>query len=196
MSNKNPKKQPRPVYTEGKIGNERTIMDVESRLLTDFIIIIDGEINDETSTSIINQLICLNSINKSKEISIYIKSPGGSVTDGLAILDTMEFISNPIHTIALGMVASMASILLSAGNRRSATKRSRIMIHQPSGGTEGNMTDIHEYSKRLSKTNDELISILSVNCIRDKSKIKKDIERDYYMSASEALEYGIIDNII
>lgn len=93
-NNEKQKKQPRPIYTEGKIGSERTIMDVESRLLTDFIIIIDGEINDETSTSIINQLICLNSINKSKEINIYIKSPGGSVTDGLAILDTMEFISN------------------------------------------------------------------------------------------------------
>lgn len=93
-NNEKQKKQSRPIYTEGKIGSERTIMDVESRLLTDFIIIIDGEINDETSTSIINQLICLNSINKSKEINIYIKSPGGSVTDGLAILDTMEFISN------------------------------------------------------------------------------------------------------
>lgn len=90
----------------------------------------------------------------------------------------------------------MASILLSAGNRRSSTKRSRIMIHQPSGATEGKMTDIYEYSKRLSETNDELISILSVNCVRDKSKIEEDIKKDYYMNANEALNYGIIDNII
>ena len=172
--------------------------DVYSLLLKDRIIILDGEINDTLASNIIAQLLYLSSKDPSKDIQLYINSVGGSITSGLAIYDTMQYISCDVVTICVGLAASMGAFLLAGGckGKRYALENAEVMIHQPSGGASGVASDIEIASKRILKLKDKLNTILSNNTNQSLQKIKNDTERDYFMDASEALNYGIIDKII
>ena len=172
--------------------------DIFSLLLKDRIIFLNGVIDDSISDSIIAQLLYLNSLDNEKEISLYINSPGGSVTSGLAIYDTIRFIKAPVHTIAMGLAASMASLLLASGDTRSLLPHTKVMIHQPliSEGIGGKETDISILAKDLTSTRKTISEILSKHTGKSIKRIEKDIENDRYMSAEEAIMYGIADNII
>lgn len=185
-----------PTVIERSSNGERAY-DIYSRLLKDRIIILNGEIDDNTSNNVVAQLLYLDSINN-EDISLYINSPGGSVTSGMAIYDTMNFIKSDVSTICVGMAASMASILLSAGakNKRFALPNSEIMIHQPLGGVQGQATEIKIAAERILKLKDKINEILSKHTNQDIKKIENDTERDNFMSAEEALEYGLIDKIL
>ena len=180
-----------------KSSNGERVYDIYSRLLKDRIIILSGEIDDNCSNIIISQLLYLDSINHN-DINIYINSPGGSITSGMAIYDTMNFIKSEVSTICLGMSASMAAFLLSSGQKgkRFALPNSEIMIHQPLGGAQGQATEIKIAAKRILKLKDKLNKILSKNTGKDLKIIENDTERDYFLSANEALEYGLIDKIL
>lgn len=180
-----------------KINNTERVYDIYSRLLKDRIIIINGEINNNLANSVVAQLLYLDSLNN-EDISIYINSPGGSVTDGMAIYDTMNFINSDVVTIGIGICASMAAFLLSSGTKgkRYVLPNSEVMIHQPLGGAQGQATEIKIAAEHILKTKDKLNKILSLNTNKDIKIIEKDTDRDYFMSAKEALEYGIIDKII
>ena len=180
-----------------KVNNSERVYDIYSRLLKDRIIIINGEINNETSNSVVAQLLYLDSLNN-EDISIYINSPGGSVTDGMAIYDTMNFISSDVSTIGMGICASMAAFLLSSGKKgkRYVLPNSEVMIHQPLGGVKGQATEIKIAAEHILKTKDKLNKILSKNTGKSLELIEKDTDRDNFMDANEALEYGIIDKII
>lgn len=170
-------------------------MDVFSRLMMDRIIFIGTEI-DSTLANIINaQLLFLDSIDHT-EITIYINSPGGSVYDGLAIYDTMNMITSPVTTVCIGLAASMSSILLASGHKRLALPHSRIMIHQPLGGVNGQASDIVITANEISKLKQELNQILATKTKKPVEQIIKDTDRDFYMTAQEALNYGMIDQII
>ena len=171
--------------------------DIYSRLLKDRIILLNGEITDESSNVVVAQILYLDSLNHD-DINIYINSPGGSITAGMAIYDTMNFVKSDISTICIGMCASMAAFLLSSGekNKRYALPNSEIMIHQPLGGAQGQATEIKIAAERILKLKEKLNIILSKNTHQDLKKIEHDTERDYFMSSDEALEYGIIDNIL
>lgn len=189
-----------PYVIEKVAGGERSY-DIYSRLLKDRIIMLTEDVNHATASSIIAQLLFLESQDPEKEISFYINSPGGSVTDGLAIIDTMRYIKCPISTICMGMAASMGAMLLSSGTkgRRFATKNAEVMIHQPlisGGGISGQATDIKIHSDHIVKTKKALNQMLSENTGQPLEKIEQDTERDKYMSAQEALEYGIIDGVL
>lgn len=184
-----------PVVIEQNSKGERSF-DIYSRLLKDRIILIFGEITEALSASVIAQLLFLTNQNKKEEIYIYINSPGGMVSAGLAIYDTMKYIDSPVNTIGMGMCASMGAFLLSSGDKRYALPHTKIMIHQPAGGVNGQATDIMIVAEEIIKTKKELNEILSKNTKQPIEKIEKDVERDYYMSASEALNYGIIDEIL
>lgn len=183
-----------PYIIERNEGYERTY-DIYSKLLTDRIIFLEGEITDSTANAIVSELLYLNSINND-DIYLYINSPGGSITAGFAIYDTMNYIKSNVITIGIGMCASMAAFLLSSGNKRCALKNTEIMIHQPLGGAQGQATEIQIVAERIIKLKEKINTILSKNTKKPLSKIKKDVERDYYMSANEALNYGLIDKII
>ena len=185
-----------PTVIEQEIGGERSY-DIYSRLLKDRIIILNGEIDDNTSNSIVAQLLFLDSQN-SDDISLYINSPGGSVTAGFAIYDTINFIKSDVTTICIGMAASMAAFLLSSGakGKRLSLPNSEVMIHQPLGGANGQATEIKIAAEHILKLKDKLNKILSKNTGQTLKKIETDTERDYYMSAKEALNYGLIDRII
>ena len=172
--------------------------DIFSLLLKERIIMLSGEINDEIATLVVSQLLYLSSIDSKKDISIYINSPGGSVTAGMAIYDTMQLISNDIKTICVGMAASMGAFLLAGGTKgkRYALPNSEIMIHQPLGGAKGQVTDIEILTKRLLQTKRNMNKILAENTNQDEKKIELDTERDNFMSAYEAKEYGLIDKVI
>lgn len=172
--------------------------DIYSRLLEDRIIFLTGQINDDVANTIVAQLIYLEAKDPKKEIQLYINSPGGSVSAGLAIYDTMQFISCPVSTICIGLCASMAAVLLGAGEKgkRFSLPNGEIMIHQPLGGVQGQATDIEISARHILKTKEKLISILSKSTGQTKEKVNKDADRDYYMSSKEALDYGIIDTII
>jgi len=172
--------------------------DIFSLLLRDRIIFIDGVIDDTTSNCVIAELLYLDSLDHEKEISVYINSPGGSVSAGMAIHDTMRFIKAPVHTIGMGLAASMGSLLLAAGNKRSVLPHTKIMIHQPliSGGLGGKETDINIIAKDLTATRKVIAEIFSKYTGKSVKKIESDIENDRYMTAKEALAYGICDNII
>lgn len=172
--------------------------DVYSLLLKDRIIILDGEINDTLASNIIAQLLYLSSKDPSKDIQLYINSVGGSITSGLAIYDTMQYISCDVVTICVGLAASMGAFLLAGGckGKRYALENAEVMIHQPSGGASGVASDIEIASKRILKLKDKLNTILANNTNQPIQKIISDTERDYFMDASEALNYGIIDKII
>ena len=175
-----------------------TQMDVFSRLMMDRIIFLGTEINDYTANTIQAQLLYLDSVDSSKEISIYLNSPGGSVTAGLGIYDTMQFISSPVATICTGMTASMAAVLLVSGQegKRSALPHSRVMIHQPLGGVQGQASDIEITAREIQKLKKELYTIISEHSHTPFDKVWADSDRDYWMTAQEAKEYGMIDQVL
>lgn len=186
-----------PIVVEQTSRGERQY-DIYSRLLKDRIIFINTPIDDGLASSIIAQLLFLSSQDPNKDINVYINSPGGSVSAGLAIYDTMQFIKPDISTICLGMSASMAQVLLCAGTKgkRFALPNSRIMMHQPLGGTQGQVSDIEIYTKEVMRMRDTLFNIICNHTGKDFDSIKKDADRDNYMTAQEALEYGIIDKVL
>ncbi|MCX8058155.1 MAG: ATP-dependent Clp endopeptidase proteolytic subunit ClpP [Spirochaetes bacterium] len=186
-----------PYVIEQVPGGERAY-DIFSRLLKDRIVFLDGEINDITAKLTIAQLLFLESEDQEKDIFLYINSPGGSITAGLAIYDTIQYIKPPVATICIGMAASMAAILLASGKegKRIALPNSRIMIHQPWGGFQGKASDIEQQAKEIMILKNVIIEILAKHTGKTKDKIKKDIEKDYFMSSKEAKDYGIIDKII
>ena len=175
-----------------------TQMDVFSRLMMDRIIFLGTQIDDYTANTLQAQLLYLDSVDSGKDISIYINSPGGSVTAGLAIYDTMQYVRCPVQTICMGQACSMAAILLAAGEsgKRSILPNARVMIHQPSGGAEGQASDIVVSSRELQRIYDVTTKLLSVHTGKSEEEIKKDILRDCYMDADAALQYGIVDKVI
>ena len=185
-----------PMIVDKEINGERSY-DIYSRLLKNRIILLTGEIDDSVASSVVAQLLYLDSINHD-DISLYINSPGGSVTAGLAIYDTMNFIKSDVSTICIGMCASMAAFLLSSGqkNKRYILPNSEVMIHQPLGGASGQATEIKIAAEHILKIRDKLNKILSKNTNKSLDKIKEDTERDNFMDANEAKEYGIVDKII
>lgn len=183
-----------PYIIERNEGYERAY-DIYSKLLSDRIIFLEGEITDLNANNIVSELLYLDSINN-EDIYLYINSPGGSITAGFAIYDTMNYIKSNVITIGIGLCASMAAFLLSSGNKRCALKNTEIMIHQPLGGAQGQATEIQIVAERIIKLKEKINSILSKNTKKPLSKIKKDVERDYYMSSIDALDYGLIDKII
>ena len=172
--------------------------DIFSRLLNDRIIFLSDEVNDATASLIVAQLLFLEAQDPDKDISFYINSPGGSVTAGMAIYDTMNFIKCDVSTICIGMAASMGAFLLSAGTKgkRIALPHSEIMIHQPLGGARGQATDIEIQANQILKIKEKLNRILSENSGQELERVKADTERDFYMSADEAKAYGLIDEVI
>lgn len=186
-----------PTVIEKSQFGERAY-DIYSRLLRENIVFLGGPIDDDTANIVIAQLLFLQSEDPKKEISIYINSPGGSVSAALAILDTMNHIKNDVATYCVGMAASAAAVLLSAGKRgkRHALPNAEIMIHQPMGGAQGQATDIEITAKQILKIREKLNKILSENTGKPLSQIEKDVERDYYMDAEEAQKYGVIDKVL
>ncbi len=186
-----------PMVVEQTSKGERSY-DIFSRLLKDRIIMLSGEVNDVTANLVVAQLLFLESEDPDKDIHLYINSPGGSITSGMAIYDTMQYIKPDVSTICIGMAASMGAFLLSSGakGKRFALPNAEIMIHQPLGGFQGQATDIDIHAKRILKIKDKLNQILSENTNQPLEKIKVDVERDYFMEASEAVEYGLIDKVI
>lgn len=178
-------------------SKKETVYDIYSKLLKERIIFIEGEINDERANLIVSELLYLDSISND-DINIYINSPGGSITAGMAIYDTMNYIKSDCVTIGIGLCASMAAFLLSSGTRgkRCSLNNTEIMIHEPLGGVNGQATEIKIVAERILKIKKKLNVILSHNTKKSLSKIEKDVERDYYMDSDEALKYGIIDKII
>jgi len=186
-----------PTVIEASSRGERSF-DIFSRLLRERIIFLGTEIDDEVANSIVAQLLLLDSENSEKDIMLYINSPGGVITAGMAIYDTMNLIKADVSTICLGEAASMGSFLLSSGakGKRLALPSARIMIHQPLGGAKGQATDIEIEAKEIMRMKKELTTILAENSGQDIEKVQKDCERDYYMSAAQAVEYGLIDKVI
>ena len=187
-------------YVIDKTPNGERSYDIYSRLLKDRIIMLTEDVNHVTASSIVAQLLFLESEDPDKEISFYINSPGGSITDGMAIIDTMRYIKCPISTICVGMAASMGAVLLACGDKgkRFATPNSEIMIHQPliSGGLSGQATEIKIHADHILRTRSRLNKLLSEQTGQDLETIEKDTERDNYMLAEEALKYGLIDGIL
>lgn len=186
-----------PYVIEQTSKGERTY-DIYSRLLQDRIVFISGEVHDEMANVICAQLLFLQAIDPEKEISVYINSPGGVVTAGLAIYDTMKLVSCPIATYCMGQAASMGAFLLSAGDKgkRVALPHARIMVHQPSGGCQGKISDIEISYKESQRLKDMLNQVLAENCCKTVEEMEKATDRDYFMSASEAVEFGIIDKVL
>lgn len=178
-----------------KSSNKEYAYDLYSRMLKDRIIFLSGEINDSLANIVISELLYLDNQNN-EDIYLYINSPGGSITAGMSVYDTMNFINSKVITIGLGMCASMAAFLLSSGNARYALPNTEIMIHQPIGGAQGQATDIKIAAERIIKLKSKLNKILAKNTKQNISKITKDTERDNFLSAEEALEYGLIDKIV
>ena len=185
-----------PMVVDQKGAGERSY-DIYSRLLEDRIIFLNGEVNDESANLVIAQLIYLEGKNPDKDIFLYINSPGGSVSAGMAICDTMQYIKCDVTTICVGMCASMGAFLLSSGTKgkRYALPNSEIMIHQPLGGAQGQASDIEIQARHIARTKEKLNKILSENTGKSLKIIEKDTDRDNYMSAEEALKYGLIDKI-
>ena len=186
-----------PMVIDQTTRGERSY-DIYSRLLEDRIVFISGEINDDMANTVVAQLLFLETKDPTKDISLYINSPGGSVTAGMAIYDTMNFIKCDVSTICIGMAASMASFLLSSGakGKRLILPNSEVMIHQPLGGAQGQATDIVITANHISKIKNNMIKLLSENTSQPLDKVEKDIDRDNYMSAEEAVKYGIVDKVI
>ena len=186
-----------PYVIEQNSHGERSY-DIYSRLLKDRIIFLGEEVNDVTASLVVAQLLFLESEDPNKDIQLYINSPGGSVSAGLAIYDTMQYIKPDVSTICIGMAASMGAILLSSGakGKRFALPNSDIMIHQPSGGTQGMATDIQITAEKILKTRKSLNQILAKNTGQKLEKIERDADRDFWLDANEAKEYGLIDKVI
>ncbi|MBR6693273.1 MAG: ATP-dependent Clp endopeptidase proteolytic subunit ClpP [Clostridia bacterium] len=186
-----------PMVVEQTNRGERSY-DIYSKLLEDRIIFITGEINDVSANIVVAQLLYLESKDPDKDICLYINGPGGSVTAGMAIYDTMQYISCDVSTICVGMAASMGAFLLSSGTKgkRYALKNSEIMIHQPLGGAQGQASDIAIQANHILKIKRKLNEILAANTDQPLSKVERDTDRDNFMSAEEAKEYGLVDNVI
>jgi len=186
-----------PIVVE-KTGRGERSYDIYSRLLKDRIIMLSGEINDAVASSIVAQLLFLEAEDPEKDIYLYVNSPGGVITSGFSIYDTMNYIRPDISTICIGQAASMGAFLLSCGakGKRYALPNSRIMIHQPLGGAQGQATDIEIQAKEILRLKDILNRILAKNCDQKLQKIVKDTERDFFMSAKESQEYGLIDKVL
>ena len=178
-----------------KSSNKEYVYDLYSRLLKDRIIFLSGEINDNVANIIVSELLYLDNLNN-EDIYLYINSPGGSITSGMSIYDTMNFIKSKVITIGIGMCASMAAFLLSSGKIRYVLPNTEIMIHQPIGGAQGQATDIKIAAERIIKLKDKLNKILAKNTKQPLAKIIEDTERDNFLSSEEALKYGLIDKII
>ncbi len=186
-----------PIVVE-KSGRGERSYDIYSRLLKDRIIMLSGEINDAVASTVVAQLLFLEAEDPDKDIYLYINSPGGVITSGMSIYDTMNFIKPDICTICIGQAASMGAFLLSSGakGKRYALPNSRIMIHQPLGGAQGQATDIQIQAKEIQRMKDALNKMLAEQTGQDLSKIEKDTERDFFMTANEAKEYGLIDKVL
>ncbi|MEG1996611.1 MAG: ATP-dependent Clp endopeptidase proteolytic subunit ClpP [Oscillospiraceae bacterium] len=186
-----------PMVVEQTSRGERSY-DIFSRLLNDRIIMLCDEVNDATASLVVAQLLYLESQDPQKDINLYINSPGGSITSGMAIYDTMQYIKCDVSTICVGMAASMGAFLLSCGakGKRFALPNSEIMIHQPSGGAQGQAADIQIQAQRILKTKKHLNEILAANTNQPVEKIEQDCDRDNFMSATQACEYGLIDEVI
>ncbi len=186
-----------PMVVQQTNRGERSY-DIYSRLLNDRIVFLGEEVNDTTASLVVAQLLYLEAQDADKDISLYINSPGGSISAGMAIYDTMNFIKCDVSTICIGMAASMGAFLLAAGakGKRIALPNSEIMIHQPLGGMQGQATDIKIHADHIIKIKDKMNRILSANTGKPLKTVEKDTERDNFMSAQEALEYGLIDKVI
>jgi ATP-dependent Clp protease protease subunit len=178
-------------------GRTERSYDIYSRLLKDGIVFLGTDITDEMANLVIAQLLFLEAENPEREISLYINSPGGSITAGLAIYDTMQFIANPVSTICVGQAASMAAVLLSAGapGRRIALPNSRILLHQPMGGTQGQASDIAIQAQEILRVREGLYRILAKHTGQSEARIQADLDRDFIMTAEQAVPYGLIDKI-
>jgi len=186
-----------PIVIETSGRGERAY-DIYSRLLRERVVFLVGPVNDVTANLVVAQLLFLESENPDKDISLYINSPGGSVSAGMSIFDTMNFIKPDVSTLCMGMAASMGAFLLSAGTKgkRFALPNSKVMIHQPLGGAQGQATDIEIHAREILKTREQLNRILAERTGQPLEKIQADTERDYYMSAAEAQAYGLVDQVI
>jgi len=186
-----------PIVVEQTGRGERSY-DIYSRLLKDRIVFIGQEINEVTASLAIAQMLFLQLENKEQDISVYINSPGGTVSDGLAIYDTMRFVANDVATYCIGQASSMAAVLLAAGSKgkRFVLPNSRVMLHQPLGGVRGSATDINIHAEEILKLKKKLNGILAEHTEQPLERIEKDTDRDFFMSADEAKEYGIIDQIL
>ena len=196
-SEKNPKSYLIPMVVEQTSRGERSY-DIYSRLLQDRIVLLGGEVTDESANLIVAQLLFLQSQDAKKTINMYINSPGGSVTAGLAIYDTMQFISCPVATYCIGQAASMGAVLLTAGakGKRFALPNARIMIHQPWGGAEGKASDIEITAREILRLKERLNHILADHAGKSYEDVVRDTDRDYFMSAEEAAAYGLIDRVV
>ena len=185
-------------YVVEQTGKGERSYDIYSRLLLDRIVFISGEVNDDMANAIVAQLLFLQSQDPKKQINVYINSPGGSVTAGLAIYDTMQFVSCPIATYCIGQAASMGAVLLTAGAKgmRHALPNSRIMIHQPWGGAEGKASDIEITAKEILRLKEILNRILADHAGKDYEDVVRDTDRDFFMSAAEAQKWGLIDKVV
>ncbi|MDR1964863.1 MAG: ATP-dependent Clp endopeptidase proteolytic subunit ClpP [Planctomycetaceae bacterium] len=185
-------------YVIEKSGREERAMDIYSRLLKDRIIFLGTQVTDEVANAIVAQLLFLNSDDSAADIHLYINSPGGSVTAGLAIYDTMQYINCDVATYCIGQAASMGAVLLTAGanGKRSALPNARIMIHQPHGGMEGTAEEIMIHAREFANIKERLNKILIKHTGHDLAKIEKDTDRDRFMSAADAKDYGLIDRVI
>ncbi len=185
-------------YVIEQTGRGERSYDIYSRLLKDRIVFLGSEVEDGVANSVIAQLLFLESEDPEKDIHLYINSPGGSVTAGLAIYDTMQYIKSPVSTICVGLAASMAAVLLASGakGKRLALPNSEMMIHQPSGGARGQASDIEIHARNILKTRERLNRILAAHTGQAMENVARDTERDNFMSAEEALQYGLIDRII
>lgn len=186
-----------PMVIDQTTRGERSY-DIYSRLLEDRIIFISGEINDDTANTIVAELIYLEGKDPKKDISVYINSPGGVITSGMAIYDTMKYIKCDVSTICVGLAASMASFLLAGGTKgkRYILPNGEVMIHQPLGGAQGQATDIIINAKHIEKTKQNMAKLFAENVGQPLEKVQADMERDHFMDANEALSYGIVDKII
>ena len=185
-------------YVVEQTGKGERTYDIYSRLLLDRIVFISGEVNDEMANAVCAQLLFLQSQDAKREISVYVNSPGGSVTAGLAIYDTMQFVKCPVATYCIGQAASMGAVLLTAGakGRRFALPNARIMIHQPWGGAEGKASDIEITAREILRLKEKLNEILSRHSGRKMAEVVRDTDRDHFMSAEEAKAWGLIDEVL
>lgn len=184
-------------YVVEQTGNGERSYDIYSRLLKDRVIFLGSEINDQVANTIVAQMLFLETDNPDADISLYINSPGGSVTAGMAIYDTMNYVKCPVRTVCIGMAASMAAFLLMAGEKgkRLALPNSEVMIHQPSGGAQGQVTDVSIHAEWLIKTKKKMNALMAEMTGQPIERLERDVERDHFMDAREALDYGIIDEI-
>jgi ATP-dependent Clp protease protease subunit len=185
-------------YVVEQTGRGERSYDIYSRLLKDRIIMLSGEVNDQVASTIVAQLLFLEAQDPDKDIYFYINSPGGVITSGLSMYDTMNYIKPDIVTICMGQAASMGAFLLSSGTpgKRYALPNARIMIHQPSGGAQGQSTDIQIQAEEIQRLKDSLNEIMAKNCGKKAKQLEKDTERDNFMSSEEAVKYGLIDKIL